>query len=807
MRLFSIQSLISIVTAGALLAACGSTHSPASGSGGDETVAEGGSTAPSEGDAAGGKVAPGRKPAHGGETGSAGDTSDEIPSDAGSSTGGGAGVTDTSAGCDVNAVFAKEQNGCSASVCHGKQYQGGVDLLTPGIARRLVGARSTTQACAGQLLIDPKNPDDSLILRLVDAKRFAASPGQCGVMMPYGSSEGLTGSDLSCVESWVRAAAKASIDDMPPEIPFEPIGVESYLAKVKTLMTGGAVTDDELTRVRSDASALGSLLDEWQTKPAFQTKTLDFFRVALEQRLIGTLNFQLDTLEGPHRAQLNANAEESFVRTAWDIAANRLPFNTVVTTRRFAVTTGMLVALAYADNTSTVLRATKHTTYRDPPAGAPAAPWSLSYQVQNKTWLLPQLPATCPKINQTSVDVYDMLMGLVRCPLPTGNLNLTTGTVLSDADFADWHFVDIAPASTQHPAAAFYDVDSLRGASVVYLTQARVGFFTTPAFLGNWDTNDGNQFRVTTSQTLITALGEAISPADSTKPLHTDGLDQAHAPKESSCYGCHQFLDPMRGYFSRQFSTNYQQTSAPTQYQQAFVFHGVTLDGGSLGAFADAIANHPLFATAWVQKLCYYANSESCDAADPEVVRVARVFQDSGFDYFTLVKELFSSPLVTGVAKTQSYTNQDLLVSITRRQHFCQLIDERLGTKDTCKNAGSVVGLIPQDEFSRGSAVPVQPAVTGLFHFAAAEKLCSTIGTKLVTTTGRFKTGAPLASIQDMVYSMMGLSPAHSRSLSTYKQLSQHYDSARVLGASTTDALRDTFTVACMSPDVMGLGL
>jgi hypothetical protein len=248
-------------------------------------------------------------------------------------------------------------------------------------------------------------------------------------------------------------------------------------------------------------------------------------------------------------------------------------------------------------------------------------------------------------------------------------------------------------------------------------------------------------------------------------------------------------------------------TTAPTQYQQAFAFHGVTLDGGSLGDFAAAIANHPLFATAWVQKLCYYANSESCDASDPEVQRVAQVFKDSGYDFFTLVKELFSSPLVTGTAKTQSYTNQDLLVSITRRQHFCQLIDERLGTKDTCKNAGTVVGLIAQDEFSRGSPVPVQPAITGLFHFAAAEKLCSTIGTKLVSTTGRFKTTAPLASIQDMVYLMMGLSPAHTRSLASYKQLSTHYDNARLLGASITDALRDTFTVACMSPDVMGVGL
>jgi hypothetical protein len=263
----------------------------------------------------------------------------------------------------------------------------------------------------------------------------------------------------------------------------------------------------------------------------------------------------------------------------------------------------------------------------------------------------------------------------------------------------------------------------------------------------------------------------------------------------------------MRGYFSSQFSIDYQAPTSMGSFVPSLSFHGVTNVGGGLAAFANTLARHPLFASAWVQKLCYYANSHSCDASDPEFQRVAKAFADSKFDFLTLVKELFTSPLVTGASVIQSYANQDLQVSITRRQHFCQLIDERLGTKDTCKNAGSVVGLIPQDEFSRGTPVPVQPAVTGLFHFAAAEKLCSTIATKLVTNTGRFKVTAPLAAINDMVHLMMGLSPAHSRSLAAYKQLSRHYDEARLLSASTTEALRDTFTVACMSPDVMGLGL
>jgi len=723
-------------------------------------------------------------------------------------SGGSAGMpTDVAGGCDITKVFSKPENGCTNSNCHGKPFQGGLDLATPGVADRLVGVRSTSDACSGQLLIDPKNPDDSLLLRLVDAQRFAANPG-CGVMMPFGKPEGLTGDDLTCVENWVHAVAGTDMDAGTPVQPFEPLVVESYLQKVKTLLNGGAVNADELTAVQKDPSALKGLVTGWTQAPEFQTKMHDFLAVALQQRVVGTLDFQLDTLRGPFRASLTSNAEESFLRTTLDTISAHRPFTEVVTTQHFAVTTGLLVAIAYTDKTDAELKADKQTLYRAPPDGTPAAPWTLDYELANKQWLLPTLPATgCDKVTLTGPGIYDMLMGSVRCPLPLGPTNITSGTVLSDADFADWHFIDIKPATAKNPPTKFYDVASLRTATTVYLKQPRIGFFTTPAFFANWDTNDGNQFRVTTSQTLITALGEILSPADPTKPVSEDGLDAAHAPTTSSCYGCHQFLDPMRGYFSSTFSTTYKATDTPTTSTPSFAFHGVTHEGGDLAAFANTLATHPLFASAWVQKLCFYANSEGCEASDPEVQRIAQVFTDSHFDFVTLVQELFTSPLVTGVSATQSFTDQDYLVSITRRQHFCQMIDERLGTTDTCKNAGTVVGLIPQDEFSRGSAVPVQPAVTSLFHFAAAEKLCGKIAGKLVGTGLRFDPANAPAAIDDLVSALMGLSSAHSRAAAMHDALSKHFADARSAGASTLGALKDTFTVACMSPDVMGLGL
>jgi len=710
-------------------------------------------------------------------------------------------------GCDIDALFAKPENGCTNTNCHGKQFQGDLDLASPGLARRVVGVKSSSDVCTGQLLVDPVAPDASLLLRLVDAKRFAAAPDRCGVLMPLGSSEGLAADDLACVENWVRGVAGSSTDSVTPAQPFEPVAAESYVSKVKTLLTGGAVSAEELDQVTQDPTALAALVAGWTETPEFQLKMADFFGVALQQRLVGTLNFQLNTVQGPHRAQLSQNAEDSFVRTTWDIVSSRQPFTQVLTTHRFALTTGLLVGLAYADTTVEQQRKLKHTVYRTPPAGAPDGPWTQAYSLENKAWLLPALPEGCDAIALNGANLLDMLMGFVRCPQPTGNTSVTSGTVLSDADYADWRLVEIRPATAAHPATPFYDVEGLRGQTVVYLNQPRVGFFTTPAFFGNWDTNDGNQFRVTTSQTVITALGQAFSPADATTPISLAGLDAAHAPPGSTCYGCHQFLDPMRGYFSSAYSINYQGTATPSTDVPAFSFRGTTQPGGDLDTLASTLAQHPLFATAWTQKLCYWANSQACDETDPEFVRIARAFADGGFDFIGLVQALMASPLVTGATETATYDGEDYLVSITRRAHFCQMLDSRLGLTDACGQVSNAIGLIPEDAFSRGTPVPVQPAVSSLFHFAAAEATCKALAKKLVATGQTFDPSSPDTAISDMVSKLMGLSTSHSRAAAIHQQLSEHFSAARAAGATQQNALRDTFTLACLSPDVMTLGL
>src|SRR5207237_3622437 len=122
---------------------------------------------------------------------------------------------------------------------------------------------------------------------------------------------------------------------------------------------------------------------------------------------------------------------------------------------------------------------------------------------------------------------------------------------------------------------------------------------------------------------------------------------------------------------------------------------------------------HPLYATAWAQKLCYYANSSACSEDDAELARVVKAFADSGFDFHKLVLELFSSPLVTGQATTKSWRDLGETISIARQDHFCAALTNRLGlTASLCTGitdkttATAVANNVPLDGYLRGAEAP-----------------------------------------------------------------------------------------------------
>jgi len=704
--------------------------------------------------------------------------------------------------CDISAVLSKSENGCTSSGCHGSPFQAGLDLASPGRDERLLAMAPTRDAC-GHPLLDAHDLNGSTLLRVVDAKLNGQS--SCGVVMPLGSSAGLSGDDLECFRGWV-ASLSSRVPNTEARAPFEPTSPRSYLNKVKTLLTGHAATSAEVGAVESSPSALRGLIAGWLTTPEFADKLSEFLSVALEQRITGSLDDQFRRLQGNARSvkALRANLEESFVRTASDIVLSGRPFTEVATTRRWALTTASLSALAFLDTTAKTARAEKHRLVNEQEPGLPKLPLSLAYSVEHHVWSAPAKPGCQAKLLD-SAGLFKLLLGFEACkPRP----NRFDDSQLTASDFQDWRFVDIQTPAPDEAPAAFYDLDSLRHAKVVKLIQPRVGFFTTPAFFANWETNEGNQFRVTTAQTLIVALGESFSAADPTVPVRLDALAKEHAQPGSTCYGCHQFLDPMRDYFRKDFDFDYRPNAQSEQRAPSFAFHGQVHDGGGVEELATALARHPQFATGWTQKLCYWANSQACSEQDPEFQRVADAFRSSQFDFKTLLVELMSSPLVTGASETLTVRDQPGFVSITRRQHLCQMLDARLGLENACSVAESFASLVPRDDFARGSAEPVMTAVTGLSHHAATEKLCSRLATRLVARgpQGRFSPAAPQVALDEMVERLMGLDAQHPQHDGARATLSDHYEQALARSNPTT-ALRSAFIVACMSPQVMALGL
>ena len=58
------------------------------------------------------------------------------------------------------------------------------------------------------------------------------------------------------------------------------------------------------------------------------------------------------------------------------------------------------------------------------------------------------------------------------------------------------------------------------------------------------------------------------------------------------------------------------------------------------------------------------------------------------YNFAALIKEFFASPLVTGAAATGTYPSANAVpVSISRRDHFCAALSNRLGKPDLCAQA------------------------------------------------------------------------------------------------------------------------
>jgi hypothetical protein len=381
-----------------------------------------------------------------------------------------------------------------------------------------------------------------------------------------------------------------------------------------------------------------------------------------------------------------------------------------------------------------------------------------------------------------------------------------------------WRPVTVRVATQGEKLTPFYDLPTLRGASEIVVRTPRVGFFSTPAFFANWTTNNSNQHRDTLNQALIVAIGRSINPVDrGTSTVLDNGKDGQHSDPTSPCYSCHQTMDPMRNVFRQAYTYSYHAQHDATQVfsSASFDYLGEKAPLASFDDFASALVSHPLYATAWTQKLCTYANSSSCAEDDPEFVRVAQAFADSSYDFHKLVLELFSSPLVTGHDTTKTWRDVGETVSIARQDHFCAALTNRLGlatslcTGITDKTTATAVATnVPLDGYLRGAESPALSTSATPFFRGATESLCAyAAGLTIDKTNSRYTSTKKDAAITDFVANIMGLTSADPSSGAVTQLLTEHYDAAVAAGATATDALKSTFIIACLSPTSVAIGL
>jgi hypothetical protein len=248
----------------------------------------------------------------------------------------------------------------------------------------------------------------------------------------------------------------------------------------------------------------------------------------------------------------------------------------------------------------------------------------------------------------------------------------------------------------------------------------------------------------------------------------------------------------------------------------------------------DASGPLPLFAISVAQQLCYWANSNACSPTDPVFRGIVADFVSSNYNFPALVKELFSSALLTGAAATATYPadskgGETVPISISRQTHLCAALSNRMGVSDVCalqvavptsaqSTTLTIAGSVAADAFSRGSQTPVTPAYPDLFYRAATEELCENVAKLVVDVTGGPYTSSTTSCtngdglLTKFVEQVMGLNPgdpAHAQALSI---LETHCAAAAKVkttggGSAQTNAVRSTFVLACESPSSLGIGL
>jgi hypothetical protein len=657
----------------------------------------------------------------------------------------------------------------------------------------------------------------------------------------------------------------------------------------------------------------------------FEGKMIPFFRNLFQQvGFTPTQDFKNQLLEnggfdfGPFGTaavgddvyfKLVQNLQDSFALTAWQMVKEGIePFSDVLTTTRFVMTTGLLSLYTqiempddepynFSGGANTNAKLAWKLDYVDTitldQALDPSSPYYMTFDDEKPvnpgssflfggqggfTTCQGTGPSGMPTVqfggsstnfsNPTGgyAQLFQRLIGYTpRYPFVASPTcwEHPSKPYMTDADVADWRWVTIAAKQSSDSYVQPYDLPSLRLLTTVKLAMPRVGFYTTPAFLALWNTNDSNQHRVTMNQTLMASLGQSFTSDNNLTPLSEVGLASSHTTNTGECYGCHKSLDPMRLFFGNQYDFNdrndfvknpfngSQPNPRPTApLQAAFAFGNVNWQSPSGGTSmadlgplllqvtdqddGDAGGPLPLFALSVAQQLCFWANSSACSPSDPVFRGIVSDFVTSNYNFTALVKELFSSTLLTGAAATATYPadsngSETVPISIARQAHLCAALSNRMGISDVCALQAAVptsaqnttltiAGSVAADAFSRGSQTPVTPAYPDLFYRAASEELCENIAKLVVDATGGPYTSSSTSCtdgdglMTKFVEQVMGINPSDTLHDAAKMILVNHCGMAAKVktsggGSAQTNSVRSTFVLACESPTSLGIGL
>lgn len=122
-----------------------------------------------------------------------GDAGASTMSTAGTSSGTSGSAGSGSCGDVVTRIFVPS---CGGTGCHSAVGpQQGLDLVSPGVASRVVGVAA--KQCL-QVLADPANPEESVMY-----KKLLIRP-ECGAQMPLARPP-LSSADVACVLAWIAA--------------------------------------------------------------------------------------------------------------------------------------------------------------------------------------------------------------------------------------------------------------------------------------------------------------------------------------------------------------------------------------------------------------------------------------------------------------------------------------------------------------------------------------------------------------------------------------------------------------------------